>query len=134
MSKIEEKHKYFLYTTIFAACLTMLLTLIPVWQLVIIPGIIAGFFNKQLRYAVLSGLTGVILSWLIYILVAFITRNTYTILDQVGALLVGTGFGWLILLITLIIGILMGILGGGIGYSISILLKPYLEQKIRSMK
>jgi hypothetical protein len=148
VSKIEKKHKNFLYTTLFSACLTMLLTLIPVWQLVIIPGIIAGFFNKQLRYAILSGLTGVTFSWLIYILIAFITtfswliyiliafitRNTYSILDQVGALMVGTGFGWLILLIVLFIGILMGALGGGIGYLLSILLKPFLEQKIRSMK
>lgn len=134
MPKIENEYKYFIFTTITAICLSMLLTLIPVWQLVIIPGIVAGFFNKKLRYALLSGLIGVSCSWLLYIIIAFVSRNTYAILDQVGELMVGSGFGWLILFIVMIIGISMGTLGGGIGFSISILLKPYLEQKIRRMK
>jgi hypothetical protein len=129
--KIEKKYKYFIYTTIGALCLTMLLTLIPVWQLIVIPGIVAGFFNKRLRYAVLSGLTGVTISWLIYMISSLALRNTYTILEQIGELMVGSGFGWLIFLLILIIGLLMGALGGGIGYSISILLTPYLEQRIR---
>ena len=115
-------------------CITMLFTLIPIWQLVLIPGLFAGFFNKQLRYAILSGLTAVAGSWLIYIIVAFTMRNTYTILEQVGALIVGSGYGWLLLIIVLIIGLLMGALGGGIGYSIAILLKPYLNQKIKIRK
>ena len=109
----------------------MLLTLIPVWQLIMIPGIVAGFFNKRLRYAVLSGLTGVTISWLIYMISSLALRNTYAILEQIGELMVGRGFGWLIFLLILIIGLIMGALGGGIGYSISILLKPYLEQRIR---
>jgi hypothetical protein len=129
--KIEKTYKYFIYTTIGALCLTMLLTLIPVWQLIVIPGIVAGFFNKRLRYAVLSGLTGVTISWLIYMISSLALRNTYTILEQIGELMVGSGFGWLIFLLILIIGLLMGALGGGIGYSISILLTPYLEQRIR---
>ena len=109
----------------------MLLTLIPVWQLIVIPGIVAGFFNKRLRYAVLSGLTGVTISWLIYMISSLAFRNTYAILEQIGELMIGSGFGWLIFLLILIIGLIMGALGGGIGYSISILLKPYLEQRIR---
>ena len=112
----------------------MLLTLIPVWQLVIIPGIIAGFFNKRLRYALLSGLAGVTLSWTLYMITALATRNTYAILDQIGTLMIGPGFGWLIVLIVLIIGILLGTFGGGLGYSLSILLKPYLVQRIRKIK
>ena len=131
MSKIEKKYKHFIYTTVGALCLTMLFTLIPVWQLIVIPGIVAGFFNKQLRYAVLSGLTGVTISWLIYMIASLALRNTYAILEQIGELMVGSGFGWLIFLLILIIGLIMGALGGGIGYSISIFLKPYLEQRIR---
>jgi hypothetical protein len=114
-------------------CLTMLLTLVTAWQLIIIPGLIAGFFNKQFRYAVLSGLTGVTFPWLIYIFVAFATRNTYAILEQIGQLMIGSGFGWLILLIVLIIGILMGALGGGLGYSLSTLLKPYLNKRLKNL-
>jgi hypothetical protein len=129
--KIEKKYKYFIYTTIGALCLTMLLTLIPVWQLILIPGIVAGFFNKRLRYAVLSGLTGVTISWLIYMIMSVALKNSYANLEQIGSLMIGSGFGWLIFFIILIIGLLMGALGGGIGYSISILLKPYLEQRIR---
>jgi len=128
---MKKTYKYFIYTTIGALCLTMLLTLIPVWQLIMIPGIVAGFFNKRLRYAVLSGLTGVTISWLIYMISSLALRNTYAILEQIGELMVGSGFGWLIFLLILIIGLVTGALGGGIGYSISILLKPYIEQRIR---
>ncbi|TFF89990.1 MAG: hypothetical protein EU548_05285 [Promethearchaeota archaeon] len=131
MPKIETKLRYFLSSTLIVICLTMLLTLIPVWQLIIIPGIVAGFLNKQLRYAIFSGLIGVTLSWSIYVVFAFVTRNTYVILEQVGSLIVGSGFGWLILLIVLLIGLLMGALGGGLGYFISLLLKPCLNEKIR---
>ena len=134
MSEIETDYKYLLYTIILAMALTMLLSLIPVWQLIIIPGIVAGFFNKRLRYAILSGLAGVTLSWTLYMITALTTRNTYAILDQVGTLMIGPGFGWLILLIVLIIGLLLGAFGGGLGYSLSILLKPYLVQRIRKIK
>jgi hypothetical protein len=109
---MEKKYKYFIYTTIGALCLTMLFTLIPVWQLIVIPGIVAGFFNKQLRYAVLSGLAGVTISWSIYMTISIALRNTYVILEQIGDLMIGSGFGWLIFLIILIIGIVIGALGG----------------------
>jgi uncharacterized membrane protein SpoIIM required for sporulation len=128
---VENTYKIFIFTTLVAMCLTMLFTLIPLWQLVVIPGIVAGFFNKQLKYAILSGLIGVTISWLIYIIAALITRNTYVILEQIGALFLGTGFGSLILMLVIFVGLIIGTIGGGIGYCISVIFKPFFEKRVK---
>ena len=46
---METKNRKFYISLLVVLCLTMLLTLIPVWQLVIIPGIIAGMLNKSFK-------------------------------------------------------------------------------------
>jgi cell division protein FtsX len=71
------------------------------------------------------------LSWLIYIIAAFATRNTYVILEQIGNLFLGSGFGWLILMLILIIGIILGALGGGLGYSFAVLIKPFFQKRLK---
>ena len=65
---MKEDIRNFYISVIVVICLTMLLTLIPIWQLVIIPGIIAGIINKSLKHGVISGGLGVTLSWGLYIL------------------------------------------------------------------
>jgi len=125
---MEIERRTFLISLIIVLCLTMLLTLVPVWQLVIIPGIIAGMLNKSLKYGVLSGCIGVTLSWGIYTLVGVITRNEYTILDQFGALILGEGFGWLILLLIILLASTFGAIGGGIGNGFKALINAYLEK------
>jgi hypothetical protein len=109
----------------------MLITLIPVWQLVIIPGIIAGFLNKTMKYSILSGAIGVATAWLIYILFGIITRNVLIILDQFGALILGDGFGWLLLLLIMLFSVIFGALGGGIGNGLLNLKDFYFEKNSR---
>jgi len=46
---METENRKFYISLLVVLCLTMLLTLIPVWQLVIIPGIIAGMLNKSFK-------------------------------------------------------------------------------------
>jgi hypothetical protein len=106
----------------------MLLTIVPIWQLVIIPGIITGMLNKSLKYGVLSGFIGVTLSWGIYVLVGVITRNAYIILDQFGALIFGEGFGGLVLLLIILLASIFGAMGGGIGNGFMTLINAYLEK------
>jgi len=106
----------------------MLLTLIPVWQLIIIPGIIAGLFNKSLKHGVLSGSFGVTLSWGLYILVGMITRNVYIILDQFGELIFGEGLGWAFIILILVLAAIFGATGGGIGNGLMGIIKIYLEK------
>ncbi|MFW9949656.1 MAG: hypothetical protein ACFFKA_05985 [Candidatus Thorarchaeota archaeon] len=122
-----ENRKFYI-TVIVVMCLTMLLTLIPIWQLVIIPGIIAGIFNKSLKHGVLSGLLGVTLSWGLYILVGMLTRNVYFILDQLGGLIFGEGFGWAFLVLILILAATFGAVGGGIGNGLMVIIKIYIEK------
>lgn len=124
---IENRNFYI--SIIVALCLTMILTTIPVWQLVIIPGIIAGFFNKNMKRAILAGLIGVFAAWIIYILHGLITRNVYIILDQFGALIISTGYGWLLLIIIILMGAIFGALGGGFGYGLLITIKFYFEKE-----
>jgi hypothetical protein len=125
--KLEDR--WFIYSILGGMCITMLFTLIPVWQLVIIPGIISGFLNKSMRRSVLSGTISVSLSWIIYILVGIISRNVYLILNQFGALIFGEGFGWLLLLIIIIFSAIFGALGGGIGNGLLSLKNFYFERR-----
>lgn len=125
---MEIERRTFFISVVVVLCLTMLLTLVPVWQLVIIPGIIAGMLNKSLKYGVLSGLIGVTLSWGIYVLVGVITRNAYIILDQFGALIFGEGFGWLILTLIILLAAIFGAMGAGIGNGFMNLINAYLEK------
>lgn len=126
---MELEKRNFYISIIIALCLTMILTTIPVWQLVIIPGIITGLFNKSMKRAVVSGLIGVLLGWSIYIIHGLITRNTYTILDQFGSLMIGSGFGWLLLILIILFGAIFGALGGGIGNGLLVVYKFYFEKK-----
>ncbi|MHA1669678.1 MAG: hypothetical protein ACTSV5_03770 [Promethearchaeota archaeon] len=125
---MEIERKTFFISVIVVLCLTMLLTLIPIWQLIIIPGIIAGMLNKSLKNGILSGFIGVTLSWGFYILMGVITRNVYIILDQFGALIIGEGFGWLILILIISIAAVFGVMGAGIGNGLMNLINAYLEK------
>ncbi len=125
---MEIENRTFYISIIVVLCLTMLLTLVPVWQLVIIPGIIAGMLNKSLRHGILSGFSGVTLSWGIYVLVGVFTRNVYFLLDQFGELIFGGGSGWIFLILIMLLAAIFGAIGGGIGNGIMILIKIYLEK------
>lgn len=125
---MEIEKRNFLISIIIVLNLAMILTLIPIWQLIIIPGIIAGLFNKSLKYSVLSGFIGVTLSWGIYILMGLITRNVYIFFDQLGMLIFGEGFGWVFLLIIILLAALFGVVGGGVGNGFMNLIEYYLKK------
>ena len=125
---MELENRNFSISVIVVICLAMLLTLIPVWQLIIIPGIIAGILNKSLKRGVLSGFLGVTLSWGLYILVGMFTRNVYFMLDQLGGLIFGEGFGWVFLILILLLAAIFGAIGGGFGNGLRVLIMKYLEK------
>ena len=125
---MEIENRKFYISVIVVSCLTMLLTLIPVWQLVIIPGIIAGMLNKSLKRGVLSGFSGVSLSWGIYVIVGLFTRNVYLLLDQFGELIFGAGSGWIFLILVILLAAIFGAIGGGIGNGLMAVIKIYLDK------
>ena len=125
---METENKKFYISIIVVLCLTMLLTLIPVWQLVIIPGIIAGMLNKSLKRGILSGFSGVTLSWGIYVIVGVLTRNVYLMLDQLGELIFGGGSGWIFLILIILLAAIFGAIGGGIGNGLMAVITAYLEK------
>ncbi len=125
---METENRKFYISIIVVLCLTMLLTLIPVWQLVIIPGIIAGMLNKSLKRGILSGFSGVTLSWGIYVIVGVFTRNVYFLLDQFGELIFGGGSGWIFLILIILLAAIFGAIGGGIGNGLMAVIKARLEK------
>ncbi len=135
---IKKENQIFILSTIISTLFASLLSLIPIWQLIILAGIAAGVINKKIRRGTLSGAAGVLLFWTIYVIHGMITRNTYTLLDQFGALIIGSGFGWLLLILILLLGTLFGALGGAIGSGAMILIRPrfleFLSQKRNSEK
>ena len=125
MKNFLLNNKWFLISIVVGAIAAFILCYIPFWYLVIIAGILAGLFNRTMKKGIISGLTGVTIGWLIYIIIGIVINNTYLLLDQFGALIIGDGFGWLMLLLILLIGALFGALGGAIGSGIMILIKGY---------
>ena len=126
---METEYRNLIFSITVCICVAMVITLIPVWQLVIIPGIIAGFLNKSMKLSVLSGAIGVSVAWIIYILFGVITRNVLAILDQFGALIIGGGIGWVFLILIIIFAVIFGALGGGIGNGLLNLKEIYFERK-----
>lgn len=128
-----EKKKFYL-STLLAAIIAGILSFIPLWQLIIIPGIIAGNFHEKRKKGIKSGAAGVVIFWAIYIVIHIITINAYLLLDQFGALLISSWFGWLILIIIILMGTLFGALGGAIGSEARILMKEsfyeYVKRKL----
>ncbi|MHA1194960.1 MAG: hypothetical protein ACTSRH_11750 [Promethearchaeota archaeon] len=112
---MEIKYREVLIGFLISLCLTSILTVIPVWQLVIIPGIIVGLVIKRIKIAALSSGLGILVSWLIYALFGLISHNLYIILEVFGTLLLGPGFGWLIIILILVLGFIFGLLGALIG-------------------
>ena len=110
--------------------LASIISLFPVWQLIIIPGIIAGALGKTLKRASLASGFGTLTAWSLYTISGLILTNINLILDQFGALIIGTGYSWLFVLIILMMGLLFGILGGALGYLIKTAVHDYTQHKM----
>ena len=93
----------------------------------LLAGIAAGIFNKDMRWGSLSGGIGVGLCWLGLMLYGVITNNAYILLNQFGGLLGLEGIGWVLFLIILIIGMVLGALGGAIGSSVKNIIKDFIK-------
>ncbi len=114
----------FLLSILIAMVITYALTFVEYWQLIVIPGLVAGVLNKNTKKGSRSGAIGVFLTWFIYIVYAIATRGTYIYLDQFAGLIVGSlGYGWILIVLVLVLGIVFGALSGFIGSAIAILYK-----------
>jgi hypothetical protein len=126
-SFIENRN--FIGSLIIVFFITLLLTLMELWQLIIIPGIIAGILNKPLRKATMSGALGILIGWGVYIIHSQVTRNMYTVLDQFAAEIFGSlGFGWIVITLILLLGSIFGCLGARIGNSVMLLYQKRTEE------
>ena len=126
---ISPESRNFLISFIITAIITFIFTYVPVWQLVIIPGIIGGLLNKTMRRGIYSGVLGVFIVWLFYMIYKMSANNAYTNLDQFAGLIFGElGYGWIIFILILLLGVLFGALGGAIGSGVMILLRPTLRR------
>lgn len=127
--KINPETRTFIVSILFTMLITYILTFIYIWQLIIIPGILAGVFNKTIRRGIYSGALGVSIIWVIFMIYRIIEQNAYINLDQFAGLIFGgLGYGWVIFVLISLFGVLFGALGGAIGSSISILVKLRLER------
>jgi len=126
---IKTETRNFLISFILAVLITYFLTYTEIWQLIIIPGIIAGVLNKTMRRGIYSGALGVSIVWLIFMVYQMSTKNAYINLDQFAAFIFGElGYGWVIVILILLLGVLFGALGGAIGSGTMILLRPKLKK------
>ncbi|MFW9989931.1 MAG: hypothetical protein ACFFC3_14885, partial [Candidatus Odinarchaeota archaeon] len=114
---------------IITGLITFALTYLEIWQLIIIPGIIGGLFNKTMRRGIYCGALGVSLVWIFYLVYLMALNNFYTNLDQFAGLIFGSlGYGSIILILIILFGILFGALGGAIGSGIMLIIYPKFEE------
>ncbi|TFF99921.1 MAG: hypothetical protein EU541_03700 [Promethearchaeota archaeon] len=126
---MEIEKRNLLIGTLIALILAALLSLIPLWQLVFIAGFLGGLINKKVLYGALSGALGVGSFWILYIIDGIFFKGLYNLFDIFGRLLIGSGFGWLILLLIILLGILFGFLGGTLGSSGRNLFMQYYNKR-----
>ena len=127
---MEEKNEDLFIGIIMAFFFGCVFSVLPVWQLIIIPGIIAGLLNKSMRRAVLAGGIGTFLAWSLYMISGLILKNVYLLFDQFGAIIIAPGLGWLLITIAFLMSFVFGVLGGALGY----LLNTVIIINIRTMK
>ena len=104
-------------------------SMIPVWQLIIIPGIIAGVLNTTIKRAALASGIGTLITWSLYVISGVILNNVDLILDQFGALIIGPGYGGLFIFLILLMSLAFGALGGALGYYSKTVINEYLQTK-----
>jgi len=104
-------------------------SMIPIWQLIIIPGIIAGVLNTTIKRAVLASAIGTLMAWSLYVISGVILNNVDLILDQFGALIIGPGYGGVFIFLILLMSLAFGAIGGALGYYSKTVINEYLQTK-----
>lgn len=112
---METEKRNLLIGTMISLILSALLSLVPIWQLIFIAGFVGGVINRKIIFGAISGAVGVGSFWVLYVIDGLFFRGLYNLFDIFGSILIGSGFGWLIVLIIIIMGLLFGLLGGTLG-------------------
>ena len=105
-----------------------LATITQTWMMFFLSSALAGLimYCQRTITAVTIGALSVLITNIIFFILLSLSGPTLAVLDLFGGLILGPGFGWLILIIILMLGVLIGASGGFIGASISALI-PWPE-------
>ena len=102
-------------TGIIAAMITQ------TWMILFLSSTLAGLimYSQRTITAVGIGASSVLITDIFFFVILSLSGPTLGVLDLFGGLILGPGFGWLILVIILVVGALIGASGGFIGASLS---------------
>ncbi|MHA1792427.1 MAG: hypothetical protein ACTSVI_07265 [Promethearchaeota archaeon] len=100
--------------------ISLLLTFIPLWQIVVIGGFVGGLLvKKKAGIAWWTGFIGVALAWFTVIVMFCITQKALMMMDLIIEFLIGAGnLGVIGMVLSILIGGLIGGVGGFLGFSI----------------
>jgi hypothetical protein len=124
---LDEKSTYMGFIVCFVFAFIFVFT--PVWQLSMLAGVLGGLFYNKMSKGALVGLTGIAAAWVLYIVIELLSSGIYTLLNQIGGIILGmVGYGWIFILVLVLIGIIFGTLGGSLGSGIRIIIDHYREK------
>lgn len=98
----------FVAVVICVLVLGILLQLTGLWVLMLLVGGIGAFFCRSLKRAFAAGFLGVGLAWAILFAYLILTAQALAIAEFFISLLGLGGFGWLVIIISILIGALLG--------------------------
>ena len=130
MVKISRHLLSILIPGVSCYSIVFLATLSPIWQLMLLGGIVSGLTANTKKIHVLSSTLGTFCGWLSQIIVKIISKQSFQTLDQIGQIITGSsGTGWIFLIFILGVGTLLGYVSSVLRYNVKILIQERKKPK-----
>lgn len=132
MPKIDESIPKlpFVLVIVCVLILGVLFQLTGLWILMLLAGGIGALFCRSLKRAFIAGFLGVGLAWAILFGYLILTAQALAIADFFIALLGLSGFGWLVIVISIMIGALLGGFGAVLVRAIVEFVDEIIDQRM----
>ena len=130
MVKISRHIPLILLPGVLCYSIVVLATLSPIWQLMLLGGIVSGITANTKKIHILSSTIGTFCGWFTYIILKIVRNQSYQTLDQIGQIIIGSsGRGWIFLILILGVGTLLGYVSSVLSYNVKTMIQERKKPK-----